>query len=288
MKNKNLITKATNNWLIPRVRNYLPLWSIPEKNRRFKAYCVGTWKTGTTSIHAAFRQNYCSAHEPESGFLCNRLVAFANGKIDKGELIQFVKRREKWLGLEMNSGGLNYLLVDILVSEWNETKFILTIRDCYSWLDSFLNQHYRDYCYLQAHYSNFRKKWGIKVHEIIFGYDEFKHAPEEKILADNGLYTLDGYFRHWREHIQQVIATVPKERLLIVKTKEINQDLPKIEQFLGLISGSLQAKVHENVRHEKQKYYFLSKIDKDFLEAKANFYCQELMNKYFPEVKWFN
>jgi hypothetical protein len=287
MKTTSLITRAINNWVIPRVRNHLPLWCIPQKNTRFKAYCVGAHKTGTTSIHKAFSQNYRSAHEPEARVLTDQLLAFATGKIDKDEFTQFVKRREKGLGLEMNSSGHNYLLIDILVKEWSEAKFILTIRDCYSWLDSILNHQYRNRRYNQARYAKnpFRKMRDLRQ---FFRYHEFKHAPEEKILADNGFYTLDNYFQRWQEHIHRVITTVPKDRLLIVKTTEINQDIPKIEKFLELTPGSLLTQVRENVGRDRQKHYFLTKIDQDFLEAKANSHCKELMDKYFPEVKGFN
>ncbi len=287
MKITNLI-KRVKTWAIPRFKNSLPLWCFPKRQLRFKAYCIGMPKTGTTSVHAAFSQKYSSAHEPEGGLLFNRLLAYATGKINKSELTRFVKHRDRRLGLEMDSFWISYFFVDILVNEFSDAKFILTIRDCYSWLDSILEQDYYHHRWLKTHYSDFRKLKGIKLQDILFGYNEFKHAPEEKILAENGLYTLDGYFRYWKEHNRRVIATVPKERLLIVKTKEINQDIPKIETFLGLTPGTLLTKARENVRHEKQKHNFLSKIDKDFLEEKANFHCKELMDKYFPDVKDFN
>ncbi|NJO17494.1 MAG: hypothetical protein HC877_17645 [Thioploca sp.] len=286
MKVNNLI-RMVNTWAIPRIKDNLPLWCFPKYQLRFKAYCVGLPKTGTTSIHAMFSQNYRSAHEPEGGLVCNRILAYVTGKISKSELTRFVRRRDRRLSLEMDSNNDNYFLLDILVSEFSEAKFILTIRDCYSWLDSFLNHHYLGILYVRANYP-FRKNCPMKRYDIIFGIDEFKHTSEEKILVENGLYTLDGYFRYWREHNQQVMAIIPKEKLLIVKTKEINQYIPKIEQFLELTPGSLRDQVRENVRREKQKYHFLSKIDKSFLEERANFYCKELMDKYFPEVKGFN
>jgi len=34
-----------------------------------------------------------------------------------------------------------------------------------------------------------------------------------------------------------------------------------------------------------QKFNLLAQIDKDFLAAKANLHCKELMDKYFPEIK---
>ena len=109
-------------------------------------------KTGTVSIHAIFRkaQYRCGEHEPESRFLINKILTFYNGKIDTNEFTLYVKHRDRRLGLEMDVSHLNYHLLDILVNEFSEAKFILTIRDCYSWLDSFMDQQYRDYCYVRA------------------------------------------------------------------------------------------------------------------------------------------
>jgi hypothetical protein len=77
-----------------------------------------------------------------------------------------------------------------------------------------------------------------------------------------------------------------KYRLLVVKTSEINQSIRKIENFLGITQGTLPNQIRENVR--RKNFNILSSIDKNFLEEKANFHCQELMDKYFPEVKGFN
>jgi hypothetical protein len=82
-----------------------------------------------------------------------------------------------------------------------------------------------------------------------------------------------------------LLATVPEERLLVVKTKEINQSIPKIETFLGIMPGTLPNNVHEKIR--RKKFNIISQIDKDFLEEKANVHCKELMDKYFPKVKGY-
>jgi hypothetical protein len=247
---------------------------------------VGAAKTGTTSIHAAFRQQYRSAHEPEWGLLIHKLLAFAHGKINKSELSRYVKHRDRRLALEIDSSHLNYHLLDILVSEFGDAKFILTIRDCYSWLDSLLNHHYPVYFSLQKHQLRRNRNLWVKLYDIDFKMNEFKHAKEENILANKGLYTLDGYFSYWREHNSRVLATVPEDKLLVVKTQNINQDIQKIEEFLGIMPSTISNNVRENVR--KKKFNILSQIDKDFLEEKANIHCRELMDEYFPEVKGFN
>lgn len=259
----------------------LPLWFFPKHHLRFKAYCVGIGKTGTTSMHAIFKEQYRSAHEPEARFLIAKILAFAKGNIDKNQFTQYIKHRDRRLSLEMDSSAYNYYLLDILVNEFSEAKFILTIRDCYSWIESSFAQH----MYLLRIQDNwFRRHW-IDFMELRFGSKD-KYAKEEAILADKGLPTLDGYFSYWKEHNSKVLATVPKERLLVVKTQEISHSIRRLEEFLGSPLGTFPNGVYENVR--KENFNLLSQIDKDFLEAKANFHCKELMDKYFPDVNGFD
>jgi hypothetical protein len=281
MKIEKFISKA-NYWATP-IYEHFPSLFFPEHHLRFKAYCVGTGKTGTTSMDAIFSKQYRSMHQPELRFLIYKILALANGKIDESEFTRYVKHRDRRLGLEMDSSALNYYLIDILVNEFSDAKFILTVRDCYSWIESSFAQHMFTW-ETQNWFNHFLRDFL----DFRFGSRK-KHAKEEAILAEKGLYTLDGYFSSWREHNSKVLATVPKERLLIVKTTEINQSLQRIEEFLGIPPGTLPHKVRKNVRRKKfKKLNILSQIDKDFLEEKANFHCKELMDKYFPEVKGFN
>ncbi|BAP55953.1 sulfotransferase domain protein [Thioploca ingrica] len=104
-----------------------------------------------------------------------------------------------------------------------------------------------------------------------------------KVFVDSGLYTLDSYFSWWNTHNTKVFTTVLPERLLIVKTRELTQSIPQIERFLGITLDSLPTSARGNVT--TKKFGILSQIDKNFLEEKANFHCQKLMSKYFPEVK---
>ena len=257
-----------------------PSWCFPKRKLRFKAYCVGMEKTGTTSINAIFSSaQYRTAHEAEASFLIPKILAFAKGKIDQNQLTRYVKHRDRRLGLEIDSSNINYHLIDILVKEFSEAKFILTIRDCYSWLDSLIDQH------ISTLTRSLFRHQRADLSDLRFKTDK-KHETEENVLANNGQYTLDGYFSYWREHNSKVLAVVPKERLLIVKTKEIDLHIRKIEEFLGIPLGTLPNQVRKNVRRKKNN--LLSQIDKNFLEEKANFHCKELMDKYFPEVKGFN
>ncbi|MCK5524107.1 MAG: hypothetical protein KAI83_13330 [Thiomargarita sp.] len=278
MKIEKIIRKA-NYWATP-IYEHLPSSFFPERHLRFKAYCVGMGKTGTITLHIMFSKHYRTAHEPESRFLANKFVAFAHDKINKSDLIKYVKQRDRRLSLEMDASHLNIHLLDILVNEFSEAKFFLTIRDCYSWLDSAINHRLARPGFAE------KRAWLRHLSDLRLGADRFKHAKEEKVLVDNGLYTLDGYFSWWKTHNTRVLSTVPSERLLVVKTPELTQSIPQIETFLGITPGSLPTSARGNVT--TKKFNILSQIDKDFLEEKANFHCKELMDKYFPEVKGYS
>ena len=280
---QNLVTWAKNGATV--LYDTLPSWCYPDRHLRFKAYCVGMAKTGTVSLHIMFSKHYRSAHEPDRRVLVHKILAMANGKIDRNVLTSYIKHRDRRLGLEMDSSHLNYHLmnyhlIDILVSEFPEARFILTIRDCYSWLDSATNFSLARPVFRDKHWS---QRHLVALMRLRFRADELKHVKEEKVLAEHGFYTLDGYFSFWKEHNSKILATVPKEQLLVVKTSEINQRTQEIESFLQIPTGSLPIQVRGNVAHKK--FHILSKIDRDFLEEKANLHCKDLMDKYFPEVR---
>jgi len=186
--------------------------------------------------------------------------------------VKWIKKIDRKYLLEVNSSQLNYWVLDGLISEFPKAKFILTIRDCYSWLDSFINHSLSRPC---------SDQWA-KLRDLRFKRPQFKYAKQEEILIKHNLYTLDGYLSYWAEHSEEVIRTVPKERLLIIRTDEINISIEKVANYLGILSSTLNYdKAH--LYKARQKFNILSKIDRKFLDEKINVHCKELMSKYFPE-----
>ena len=102
MKQYNLLSKIDNYWAPP-IYDYLPTWLFPKHSLKFKVYGVGLPKTGTASLYFLFR-NYRTYHEPENRFLIYKLLAFEQGKISRKQLIHYLRKRDKRLQLEMDSG----------------------------------------------------------------------------------------------------------------------------------------------------------------------------------------
>jgi hypothetical protein len=173
--------------------------------------------------------------------------------------------------LELDSSQLNYFLLDSLVSEFPNAKFILTIRDCYSWLDSCINHQLSRNCY---------PNWQ-RLRDFRFDSNS-EYKEEERILAQHGLYTLDGYLSYWAEHNREVLTTVPKEKLLVVRTHEIPQEIEKIADFLSISLDKLNLSKAHSFK-AKNHFNILSEIDKQFIDNKVNLHCKSLMDEFFPE-----
>lgn len=241
--------------------------------RRFHAFCVGALKSGTHSMAGLF-SHYRAAHEPEYPLLIDTALEARAGRLNRRAQVAFVKQRDFRLWLELDSSALNIFFLDILVREFPRARFILTIRDCYSWLDSIINHHLT--WTPDAHWR--------KNRDLAFRPDTFSHPPQERLLAEKGLYTLDGYLAYWAGHNQRVLATVPRERLLIVKTQQITGSVEPIATFLGVPPDSLNP-AQSHLFKADQKFHILPQLDPAYLEHKVATHCRALMEAYFPQIR---
>lgn len=242
--------------------------------RSAQLYCVGTAKSGTHSIAAMFNKTVRARHEPEDRKLIKKILSFEKKQISEKELRRYILARENRLYLDVNSSQLNFFVLDILVDEFRNADFLLTIRDCYSWLNSIINDSLR---------RSTTKEW-IELRDFRFRPELFQHHPEEHALKEKGLYSLDGYLSYWASHNKKVISCVPDKRLLIVKTKQISNSACDIAEFSGLPQSSIELQKTHAFRNP-QKYGMLSKIAPGYLEERVNYHCQPLMRKFFPEIK---
>ncbi|OGL42200.1 MAG: hypothetical protein A2043_06700 [Candidatus Schekmanbacteria bacterium GWA2_38_9] len=237
-------------------------------------YCVGTAKSGTHSIEAIFRGQLRSAHEAESNKVIDTILDVSAGRIDDEELRHYVLKRDRRLWLDVDSSQLNFFLLDKLVELFSDAKFILTIRNPYAWLDSFINH--------QLAYKS-SDKW-IQLRDLRFRPDIYTHSQGELALKEKGLYTLDGYFSYWAHHNRTVIETVPEDRLLIVRTDKISECIEEIAAFAGVSKSNLNQEQSHTFK-ARAKFHLLDKVDQEYLEYKAKEHCGDLSDRFFPEIQ---
>lgn len=241
--------------------------------RRFHAYCIGSAKSGTHSISGLFEKSYRAAHEPEADRQIRMIVKEWKGETARGEMRQFVKARDRRLFLEMESSQLNFFVLDYLLDRFPDARFILTIRDCYSWLDSILNNHLA---------RSIPDPWKA-IFAIRHGSREFQHSKKAAVLEENGFSPLEGYLSYWAHHNETVLDRVPPGRLLVVRTDRINDAVEDIARFMEISPESLDIR-QSHLFRAPSRYGFVERIDRDFLEATAEKYCGSLMRRFFPDI----
>ena len=240
--------------------------------RRAHLYCIGTAKSGTHSVAALFGNSLRSAHEADHETMIETVLDLANGRMSPSDVRRYLARRDKRLWLEIDSSQINFFVVEDLVSLFPDSKFVLTIRDPYRWLDSLINhQLSRPVSRMWQQFRDYRFRAG-----------DLAHPPGEAALRERGLYTLDGYLSYWARHNQCVLATVPAERLLIVDTDRISQEVGRIATFAGVPARAAD-RASSHAFKAKAKYGVLDEIDPDYLRARVQANCGPLLKTYYPE-----
>lgn len=239
--------------------------------RRFHLYCVGTAKSGTHSIASVFSTRFRSKHEPYSEQALQTILNFSVGTIDQRAINRFIIRKEKQLHLEVNSSQLNYFFLPTLISQFPNSKFVLTIREPYSWLSSYINH--------QLGRGKVSSNWQ-KFRDYRFDNSLYTFSQQELILKKNHLYPLDSYLSYWVRHNQDVIRIVPQDRLLILRTNQISKDLDKIADFVGIKKNMLSTHTSHTYR-AVAKFNILEQMNNDFVTQKIVEHCQPLKDEFF-------
>lgn len=244
--------------------------------RRARLYCLGMGKSGTHSIAAMFSEIVRTRHEPQAVQVLEKIFDREANRLSEKQFVDWLHARDRRMALEVDSSALNFDLLDTLLREFSNARFVLTIRDCYSWCNSLMN-----HCLRFA--ETMDPRWQPWLHSRMRG-GIFQHTPEEQMLKHRGLYTLDGYFSYWSRHNSETLAKVPANRLLVVRTDQIQQRAVEIADFAGLPRRAVRVdRTHEYQNPSREQ--LLRQIDRNFLEAKVEKHCRPLMTRFFPEIK---
>lgn len=243
--------------------------------RQTRLYCVGAPRTGTHSIAAIFDRTIRARHEPGLGAAMKAVLAHHAGTLPFDGLRRFVADRDRRLRLDVDSSHVNVFLIDALRAEFADARFVLTIRDCYTWLDSAMN-----------HTRNSGKWSGTARRYLEFYFDakRVEYSPHDAFLAQRGLLSVDCYLAAWRRHNERALASVPSERLLVVGTAALSQRLPQIAALAGIPAE----RIHTGFRREgaaRTTHGILDQIDPGYLQDRVATHCAALMLRFFPDIR---
>jgi len=246
--------------------------------RTHQIYVVGVGKSGTHSIASMFQFQLHAAHEPAIEELINHILGIAAGSIDSNATDQFLLERDRRLGLELDSSGLNHYVVDRLVKIFPRSKFILTIREPLSWLDSIINhqlaRHDDDAWRSSVAWRKFR--------DFRFRPDLYPHPPEEAALKERNLYSLDGYLSGWAQANRTVLDQVPPDRLFAVRTDRISASCDEMAAFIG-VPKRPEHKRKSHAFKTPKKFGVLQLVDQDHLQRRVAAHCNDLVDRFFRD-----
>ena len=266
------LLKIADNLRLKSGADFAGLMRLNRFPRRFHVYGVGLPKSGTVSLAGLFG-NYRSCHEFHQWETHQTIIRYNSGTISREQFRGFLKERELLGGLlEMDAAHFNRHYIDILQDEFPEAKFICLIRDCYSWVNSFVN------------YFVVSEREAIQSKELPNGmpFDIPRGAIEAKNeLVNNFHKYIDVPLSFWSSSYRDMVEKLPPGRSLIIRTHEISQKVDDIAHFVGIPPNKL---VKEQYHLNKAKYTVnvLRNLDRDFLKAKFREHCSGLMERFFP------
>jgi transcriptional regulator with XRE-family HTH domain len=247
------------------------LLCLNQRCRKFQAYCVGLPKSGTSSIAGIFSA-HVSRHEFMVRETVEHLIRFQRGELDDGRLRSFVRRRDAVGLLEMDSASFNGAYLEYLRDEFPSAKFLLTIRDCCSWLDSLLN--------MVLERGKMWAPWAQVYVEHLFGLKPSMYRSRRSLLE--ALDTvLDDLLAFWAARNRKLLAEIPRSRSLIVPTSRILDSIEDMASLVGIPAGSLDRGCAHAFRATR-KHNLLGDLDYSLLKRKLDLHCGELSEALFP------
>ncbi len=265
------LLKIADGLKLKKATDFASLVKLNRVTRRFHSYCVGLPKTGTVSMTGIFG-NYRSAHEMRQWETHQMIIRFNQGSISKHEFLNFLRERDVNGMLEMDSAHFNRHYLQYLVDEFPNASFICLIRDCYSWVNSFIN------------YFIDPRRSALQSQELSNGmpFDLPQGDCEaKKELVKNFRKYIDGPLSFWADSYRKMLNELPVGRSLVIRTNELSHKIDEIGKLVSVSSGTLiREKSHLN--QSTYRINILECYDMNFLKDKFDEHCSKLMDAWFP------
>jgi hypothetical protein len=224
-----------------------------------QVFCVGLAKCGTHSVVDMLEPVCRAAHEPGSEELLPLLERARAGSFEVGELRSFLRERDRRLRLDFEANHLLGSFVPHLMDAFPEARFILLVRELRPWIDSLINDQ------LNLRQWDGYTRWRV-VYDQYLGREKRSFPPEEAPLQDLDLYPLSHYIRYWREEPRAILAELPLDRVLVLRTEALSDSLSTIAEFVGVPETSLASKASHTYLTAR-KHNVLDSLDPTYLDG---------------------
>lgn len=247
-------------------------------SRRFHAYNVGLPRSGCSSVMALF-SNYNSVAEYKERESVELITAWKDGWISDCTLREYILVRHEAGQLEMDTASFNHFYLHILTDAFPDAKFIFTIRDCYSWVNSFLRMISR----WRKHFLDIGQEmpdWMLNYGRILFGEYDWSWFNSYEQLLKNLDPLVEMFIKSWAELNFKILTLLPPDRSLIIKTPEISKSQSKLAEFIGIPVQNLTE--HHHINMAPDSVNLLQHYDQKKFDALYHQYTSEPLYSLFP------
>ncbi len=240
---------------------------------RIKAFCVGQAKAGTASLVGLLSASYRAAHEPERAETLEIILREARGELSAAAIGSYLHDRAARLDLEYDVAWANQFIIGHLLAVFPAARFIVLIRDCYTWLRSIMGHLVgRD---VPRDVVEFLRWW--------FKPELYPHTRHDQDLADLGLFSIAAYLHAWNRHVDTCTRSIPVDRRLVLRTHELDSSHQRLAEFLRIPVGSLDsASGHRNRGTSSERIESL--VEPTYIDNMVHSLCGANMALHFPEI----
>jgi hypothetical protein len=238
-----------------------------------KAFCVGQAKAGTASVCGLLATQYRARHEPEREQILDLILRKSRGDIDDGAVSDYLISRDQRLNLEYDIAWANQFIVGHLSTVFPNAKFIVLVRDPYTWLQSIVGHLISRQ--IPPDVRSFLDWW--------FKPESHPHTQHDRVLGNHGVYSIEAFLNAWNQHIDSSTRILPRARRLVLRTHELNQSNSSIAEFLEIPLDSLDTQ-RGHLNRSTWSGQLESLVDRTYVDETVHRVCGDNLARHFPEV----
>lgn len=194
---------------------------------------VGLPRSGTSFLASVVKSPRVGVHEFDARrhaiVVAAALRGEASSQAKRGYLVHRLRHSAS---VDADVSHLNAALAQEWHSLEPEARFVMSVRDPLSWVDSYA-RHIARIDVLAWHW----RLWA----DAAFRPDKWPHSSGDELLRKRGLPSLDGFMAYWAQHVRSVLSAVPSSSLLIIPTEQLSKSLSALSGFLSWPEDSLTA-----------------------------------------------
>ena len=247
--------------------------------RRLQLFVVGLGKTGTTSMAATFGA-YRSGHEVDATRMKRLAGQARTGDLDPARTKRELRRRDLRYRLEVDSAQFLTPFVTQLAALHPRARFVVLIRDCFSWMNSLLEHWARVTQRVPEGRADTLEASGIyELPDVVRSWFTVEGQLREG-RATAGLAA--SLLRTWGTTYPRLLAEVPEGRTLVIRTDDIDTSALQLAEFCAVDPATLRPGLHWNVGPSRQGV--LGAVPQALVLREAERWCTPLMERYWgPE-----